>query len=295
MSDLVSQRVVTQCSLASPFQRLVMFHYNGPTCEQPQSCPPGLHYYFDYAAETAFEFKSVAELLDTETSCQITRGGSAKHRAFFGINNFLQTPQEDLARTINAMGFLKPRVATCSATNGGLDVSLLSVDYWSIGNVVDFAREHNQLLEPLPPDHGNEQRYGIHSVDFWWTLDEVALVYELSDYVLDNSVSYKVYDGSLCRNGANDITDSNPYFTMELTPPADEGPNLSNNGEGIRGPFELRFALNKEQISNAPFYAPVGLETGQLNFCIGFIIGYNKVEGWNLEKEVRAQILGIDP
>ena len=62
----------------------------------------------------------------------------------------------------------------------------------------------------------------------------------------------------------------------------------SNKGTGTRGPFELHFALNKGQISDAPFFVPIGLNTAQLNFCIGLIVDYNQVEWWKKEKEVRV-------
>lgn len=126
---------------------MVLFHYNGPTCQQPEECPPGFHYYFDYAAETEFEFATVEDMIPTEASCRISRGGSGKHRAFFGINNFLQIPQSDLAPTVNELDFVRARVETCASVNSILDVSFLIVDHWSIGGVLEFAKEHNQQLK----------------------------------------------------------------------------------------------------------------------------------------------------
>ena len=123
-----------------------MFHFNGPNCELPQQCPPGFHYYFDYVAETQFQFGSVENLLNTDASCRITRGESGKHRAFFGINNFLQLPHADVAPTINAIDFLKSRVETCMSLNGGIDVSFLYADHWSIGDLLAFANEYNRQL-----------------------------------------------------------------------------------------------------------------------------------------------------
>lgn len=127
---------------------MVMFHFNGATCEEPESCPVGLHYYFDYAAETEFSFDTLDDLLDTATSCQIKRGGSGEYRAFFGVNNFLRIPSQTLAATTNSVDFVRPRVEACINANEGNDVSFLYVDYWSIGDVLGYVITHNRNLLP---------------------------------------------------------------------------------------------------------------------------------------------------
>lgn len=128
-------------------QRMIMFHFNGPQCEQPNSCPQGLHYYFDYVAETEFSIPDVDSLLNTTFSCRITRGGSGKNRAFFAVNNFLSIPSEATAPTINGNSFLKSRIEACATANGGIDVSFLYIDHWSVGDVLDYTMAHNQGLE----------------------------------------------------------------------------------------------------------------------------------------------------
>lgn len=141
----------------------------------------------------------------------------------------------------------------------------------------------------LPPDDGHEDRYGIRAVNHEWNSEEVTLKYMLSDYILDDSISYIVYDGLGCRTDANDITRSNQYLFIDWRlPKGDGGPDLYNKGTGTRGPYELYFTLNKGQIQDAPFYTQVGLETAQLNFCIGLSIDYNKVDYWSREQEVNA-------
>jgi hypothetical protein len=126
---------------------MVMFHFNGPLCGQPTSCPEGFHYYFDYVAETEFSIPDVGSLLNTTFSCRITRGGAGESRAFFSVNNFLKIPSEAMAPTVNARSFLQARVDACAAANGGIDVSFLYVDHWDVGDVLAFAVAHNQGLE----------------------------------------------------------------------------------------------------------------------------------------------------
>lgn len=142
--------------------------------------------------------------------------------------------------------------------------------------------------ESKPPDHGKEERYGIRSVDYNWDSEEVILSYRLSDYIMDNSINYKLYDGLACRTDSNDITRDNSYLFMEFEKPNDAGYNLANKGTGTRGPFDLRIAINKATITDAPFFVPVGLNTGQLNFCVGLAVNYNKIDWWNKEEEVNA-------
>ena len=123
-----------------------MFHFNGPTCRAEGSCPRGLHYYFDFVAETEFSFTSVDDLLEIGTSCRVTRGGSGQHRAFLGVNNFLSIPSKAKTPTINALEFVRPRVEACAAANDNRAVSFLYVDFWSIGDVLEYSRMHNSGL-----------------------------------------------------------------------------------------------------------------------------------------------------
>lgn len=161
--------------------------------------------------------------------------------------------------------------------------------YWFVLKDSDVLEEVGIVEsqnKSLPPDWGHEERYGIRAVEHEWDSEEVTLSYRVSDYILENSISYKVYDGLGCRTDANDITRSNQYLFIDFQHPKDEGPNLSNRGTGTRGPFDLTFSLNKGQISDAPFFVPIGLNTAQLNFCIGLSIDYNQVEWWKQKKEV---------
>ena len=145
------------------WQRLLVFHLNGPTCREGESsCPDGLHYYFEYFQETEFQFETVDELLDVEQSCLVTRGAEASTGVFFAVNNFV-TPQsaaaflgesspEVVARTVNARDFASERIQNCAtfiaegAYRGEDDVNILYVDFWSVGDIVEVVQEHNRNL-----------------------------------------------------------------------------------------------------------------------------------------------------
>ena len=120
-----------------------MFHYNGPTCRSEGECPPGLHYYFDYVAETEFQFSTIESFENVEYSCQITRGGNARFMSFFGVNIFLTMPDPLGANTLNSLEFIRNRVAACSEFNENKTVNFVYFDFWSVGNILEYATTYN--------------------------------------------------------------------------------------------------------------------------------------------------------
>lgn len=125
-------------------RRLLLFHFNGPNSCADGACPDGFHYWFDYAAETEFEFETASEFDDTATSCVITRGaGSTKD--FLAVTSFVTPPNEEATVAINAQAALESRIQACSQHNG-LTVNLLHVDFWSIGDLPRVVQTHNKAL-----------------------------------------------------------------------------------------------------------------------------------------------------
>ena len=127
-------------------QRVLMFHYNGPTCPTANSCPPGLHYYFDYAMETKWEFATVSDILATSNSCAFRGNPGVSGKTFFGVNNFVTSPDQAAARTLNSYDFAKTRIEECSAIHGNLDVNMIFADFWSEGELPKLAQDHNTAL-----------------------------------------------------------------------------------------------------------------------------------------------------
>ena len=171
-----------------------------------------------------------------------------------------------------------------------LVVAVLAVVYFVIlkddGNeILENIGVRTPRNESIPPDWGEEDRYGIRNVTYQWSDDFVTLKYEVSDYILDDSVSYILYDGDKCRRGAKDITDTDNHLFLSLRPPQDSGPKLQNEGTGNRT-FEIDLKLNKDSFTEAPYYVAAGLYAGQMTFCIGYSIIYNRVNYWEKELEV---------
>jgi hypothetical protein len=119
-----------------------MFHYNGPDCTTDGSCPNGLHYYYDYASDTDWENESVSAIQNASNSCLLMGNGGADTDTFVGVNNFVATPSEDAARTLNSYSEAKDRIDACSAIIG-TDVNFLIADFWSEGELPRVTQEHN--------------------------------------------------------------------------------------------------------------------------------------------------------
>jgi hypothetical protein len=168
--------------------------------------------------------------------------------------------------------------------------------YWFIFRDTDAANDVLVAVgakpgaadESRPPDVGKEARYGIRAVNHEWNQEELVFKYQVSDYILDESIRPILYDAVECRDGSNDIT-KNDYVFMSLVKPQDTGANLNNDGRGSRQ-FDIRVILNKGTIADAPFFTPIGLEAAQLRFCVGFSVNYNKVNYWRTDEEVRIMM-----
>ena len=127
-------------------KRILFFRYNSAQNCVNTVCPTGFHDWFAYAVETAFEFDTVADIIDDTTrSCQITRG-SAGTRDFFGINMFAQIASEEISAQLNTREVLLQHLETCSALNGNMRPNLLLVDFWDTGDVVETVQEYNAGL-----------------------------------------------------------------------------------------------------------------------------------------------------
>jgi hypothetical protein len=119
---------------------IVLFHYNGPSCDQVV-CPPAFLDYFRFVVETEFNFQSLAQIRDQFNSCSLDRGSSG-FRNFYGVNVFITLPNAAAADVLNTVGFLNPHIAACEAQTSN-QVNLVLVDFWKRGNVLDYVRLRN--------------------------------------------------------------------------------------------------------------------------------------------------------
>lgn len=133
MGDLVQQN-----------KRIIVFYFNGGECSSEDSCPPGFHYFYNYAAETQFESGSIDDLKDYEYSCEITRGPKedAVPAAFFVVNNFVTPPDPDAAVITNSKAFLSDRLTNCANINR-MRPNFVYLDFWSEGVSSQLAQFAN--------------------------------------------------------------------------------------------------------------------------------------------------------
>jgi hypothetical protein len=112
-------------------QRILLFHFNGPRCQQVQ-CPPGFIDYFFFAEETEFSFDEVRDLDNVSRSCNTTRGYGGT-LDFYAVNNFLSIPSRDSAVELNNRSAVVRRLQECSAFNSkNPDVNVFNIDFWYV-------------------------------------------------------------------------------------------------------------------------------------------------------------------
>ena len=88
-----------------------------------------LHFWFNYGAESEFNFPTKQDLEDIPTSCKVTRGNPVESRGFLGISNFVSPPDEDTAKEINTREFIEKRLEDCSTFNNNMDINALLIDF----------------------------------------------------------------------------------------------------------------------------------------------------------------------
>jgi hypothetical protein len=101
-----------------------------------------------YAFETDWELTGADEVLDFDKSCEVRTGQS--NNAFLLSNHFagrgvLRVPSVDIANEINTLKVLQDRLDACTERIGRR-TNLLVVDFWSIGEVLQFVNSSNLEL-----------------------------------------------------------------------------------------------------------------------------------------------------
>lgn len=161
-------------------------------------------------------------------------------------------------------------------------------DEFSIGSA-EGQEVINGTVAPVgssdePADLGNERFYGVNfPVKFALFANAVKIEYIISQYVKPDSMQAILYDGIKCRNGDNDVTESNQYLVFNWTLNTEDArPNPGTNQ------FDLYVIPDPEKIKDAPFYTEDGENKGTLDFCVGLSIGYNKDANFKKDVEVNA-------
>lgn len=125
-------------------QRVIMFHYNGPDCNQfPEECPSGLHWYYNYASDNDWDHRTVSSVTDTDTSCALRANGGGNPVEWIGLNNFIIPPSKDAAQKLNAYDTAKAYVDVCSSILNN-DINFFITDFWEQGELPRMTQDYNR-------------------------------------------------------------------------------------------------------------------------------------------------------
>lgn len=133
---------------------------------------------------------------------------------------------------------------------------------------------------------GLAQRWNISEPSFGYVNKTFSLNWEISDYIQDKFMFFRIYDGENCQTGveegtANDITpymgdlsSGNAFLVPRFTVDSNTGyqPNEAISGNGIRQAF-LHMEIQPEYISNSSIYREndaIGNVNAEIRFCTRF-------------------------
>ena len=118
-------------------KRLIIFTDDASASE------PWHHYVWSHAVETNFSFTAASQF-ESVASCAANRGSVAN--TLFILNHFLTNPfaSPTLAESVNFNPLLRERSLACEAEMDKLP-NFLTVDFQSVGDLYEVARELNQL------------------------------------------------------------------------------------------------------------------------------------------------------
>lgn len=128
-------------------QRVILFHYGGPTCDN-NDCPTGMHYWYRYAKETEDQLSHLSQLKNNTRSCAVYQSPTIVNDTItpklFAVNNFLDIPNINVSRIVNSLDFLTQRIKACSDSINGMPANMVSVDFWHEGNAIEFVQRQNR-------------------------------------------------------------------------------------------------------------------------------------------------------
>jgi hypothetical protein len=138
-------------SMIQSEEQLVIFQHDGPYCHNfdvnnnVDGCHERIIDFFQYTVETEFDFDSISEIDDSETSCIGTRGWNIS-KGFYSVNNFVtQTtgPSKKSSNELNSREFLEARIADCEEV-GKLKANFINIDFWQKGDLLRVAHDQNK-------------------------------------------------------------------------------------------------------------------------------------------------------
>ena len=146
----------TLAELIESNKQVLFFYFKGP--DGTGNHLTGLNYWYDFAMETGWQWESVAELESTLLpNCPITRGIDSTGD-FFSIEAFVTEkglfglqfqPSQESAQQINTVDWAGRVLDACFDAHR-FPATIVSVDFWSEGNLPTLMQERNALLLGSP-------------------------------------------------------------------------------------------------------------------------------------------------
>lgn len=132
--------------LLSKNKRVILFYWNVPRVSS--NLPVGFHYLYDYTAETASGLETMDEARTPSIACVVDNNESADSGSieFLAIHLYLESSTPPLvsdSAVLNEESFVRNQIEACSVFNG-MDVNIVSVNWWGVGDVVQVVQEINQ-------------------------------------------------------------------------------------------------------------------------------------------------------
>ena len=123
-------------------ERILFFQHNGNNCRIEGGCPPGVMGTFHHMFDTPWDLDEDG-LMDYERSCTKNRGLLTAQ--FMLSNHFADEglfPSLEISENVNQISVLRDRHEYCREKLGK-EVNVIVVDFWSLGDVIQYAQEEN--------------------------------------------------------------------------------------------------------------------------------------------------------
>jgi hypothetical protein len=130
-------------TLVESNQRILFFQHNGNNCRVEGGCPPGIMGTFQHMFDTPWDLDEEG-LLDFDRSCTKNRG--QLNSQLMLSNHFADEgffPSLEISRNVNRLTVLRDRHEHCREKLEK-EVNVVVVDFWSVGDVIEYAREENE-------------------------------------------------------------------------------------------------------------------------------------------------------
>jgi hypothetical protein len=123
--------------------------------------------------------------------------------------------------------------------------------------------KQSQSQSEINRDLGLFEKFDIGKPAFSYETLQFDLNFQVSNAMSDTMVAYSVFDGHLCKEGSNDITNNTgAYLASRIRPDLQE----VGNGDGFRT-FLVTLNIEPENVRESPLYEDF-VEYANVYFCV---------------------------